>query len=182
MKLFTIQTPDVWNTLQASGIFRATKARSENLQTDPEIFTKAYEYITDIMLLKGIDKPLRYNFKENTPIWAWFLHNSKHFVDLRMETKVNPKETPCIELEIPDDKVLLSGYETWHYVLNNWYLPKDYWNSTVDPDKVYSQPEIENSWQRCFSPEFLRHEPFIQATFFEMRLEWVKDVRFFGSK
>lgn len=182
MKLFSIQTPDVWNTLQTSGIFRATKATAEYLQTseDKEIFAPAYEYMTDFMLLKGVDKPLKYNFNLNTPIWAWYLHNGKHFVDLRMETRVNYKGTCCIELEIPTENVLLSGYETWHYVLNKWYLPENYWDSESADDE-HSFKEIEKSWQRCFSPEFLRHETFIQATFFEMRLKWVKNVRFFGS-
>lgn len=183
MKLFSIQSPDVWNTLQTSGIFRATKERSENLQTsdDIEIFAPAYEYMTDFMLLKGIDKPLKYDFKINTPIWAWYLHNGKNFVDLRMETKVNKKGTCCIELDIPDNVVLLSGYETWHYALNKWYLPESYWDNTDLSDKEYTSKEIENSWQRCFTPDFLSHESYIQATFFEMRLEWVKNVRIFGS-
>lgn len=182
MKLFTLQPPNVWNTLEHQGVFHALKSKSENLK-DLKTFGYAYEYMTDIMLLKGIEKPLRYNFSINTPIWAWFLHNGKNFVDLRMETRVNPKGSVCIELDVPDEKVLLSGYEIWHMPLNNAYIPDDFWDETTElDDEEHSQQEIENSWIKCFEPEFLKHEKYIQATFFEMRLNWVKDVRFFGSK
>jgi hypothetical protein len=187
MRLFSLQTPDVWNTLKTEGVYRALKSKAEYLKDpdDFQIFGKAYEYITDIMLLKGIDKPLRYDFVKNTPIWAWFLHNGKHFVDLRTETRVNKPGSVCIELEIPDEQVLLSGYEIWHMPLNNGYISDDFWNdleNDCENDVIHSQEEIENSWIKCFDPEFLKHESFIQATFFEMKLNWVKNVRFFGSK
>lgn len=184
MKIFTLQSQEVFNTLQSTGVFRATKSRAENLQSpdDFETFGKAYEYMTDIMLLKGIEKPLRYDFKINTPIWGYYLHNGKHFVDLRKETRVFPKGTCCIELEIPDKDVLLSGYETWHFALNRWYLPENYWYTDDFKDVEHTTAEIENSWARCFSKEFLQHEKYIQGTFFEMRLNQVKNVRVFGSK
>ncbi len=185
MRLFSLQSSDVWNTLKTEGVYRALKSKAEFLKDpdDFQIFGKAYEYITDIMLLKGIDKPLHYDFEKNTPIWAWFWHNGKNFVDLRMETRVNKPGSVCIELEIPDDKVLLSGYEIWHMPLNNGYISDDFWTDCESLENIArSQAEIENSWIKCFEPEFLKHESFIQATFFEMKLNWVKNVRFFGSK
>ena len=29
-----------------------------------------------------------------------------------------------VELEVADDRVLLSDFDLWHYVLNYWYLPE----------------------------------------------------------
>ena len=29
-----------------------------------------------------------------------------------------------LELQVADDRVLLSDFDLWHYVLNYWYLPE----------------------------------------------------------
>ena len=60
------------------------------------------------------------------PIWAWYQwEGSRRKPDLRASGYL-PKGEPGVRLElrVADDRVLLSDFDLWHYVLNYWYLPK----------------------------------------------------------
>jgi hypothetical protein len=91
----------------------------------------------------------------------------------------------CLELEVPDHLVLLSDEEEWHIVLGDEYLccgqdiDSEYeWYEGLPSEKRDAVQTA--SWERIFNV-FDREEPsqFIQATFWELRLEQVKGVRCF---
>jgi len=54
-----------------------------------------------------------------------------------------------LEIDISYEKVLLSDFQAWHYVLNGWTL-KDHENEDID---------MEKSWERIFDLEFLKRHP-----------------------
>lgn len=63
-------------------------------------------------------------FGVNYPIWAWHLwEGSSNRPDMR-KSSYAPRGTPIvrIKLDIPENEILLSDFDLWHYVLNHWYL------------------------------------------------------------
>lgn len=109
-----------------------------------------------------------------------------------------------IEFEIPDDQVLLSDFESWHYVLNYWYLARseaedkafdryialkgfDYFITRPLPEPYHNQ--LVATWLRIFDLDWAddyvaspREQKSIQAVFWELRLDHVKNVDFFVSR
>lgn len=92
-----------------------------------------------------------------------------------------------LELEVPDNQVLLSDEELWHYVLNNWYLNPLWFNDDYvendEFDRLFNMPDSdkEKTWSRIFdvSPfdnENIRAGKFIQATFWEIKKKYIKKV------
>lgn len=98
----------------------------------------------------------------------------------------------CLEIDIPDDKVLLSDFETWHVPLNHGLMSdteeedaaqEAYYNSLTDEQKkayrdwnweqVFDVTPFENDW--------VRRGSWVQATFWELRKEQIRKVRFFTT-
>ncbi len=120
-----------------------------------------------------------------------------------------PKDESCvrIEFEVSDRLALLSDFELWHYVLNYWHLPKSLKDDEAFeaellrhglsccktkplPDKAY-HTKVASSWSRIFDLDWAgrarsianpRAEKCIQAALWKLRLEQVKDVRFFRAR
>lgn len=128
------------------------------------------------------------------PFWAWHTVDWKHRkVDLRTTLFRNyPDPTVCLELEVPDDQVLLSDFENWHFVLNNWYLgdarsdkeldAEDAWLDSLSESR--RQERKRQSWTKIFDvapfeDEWQRRGMFVQATFWELKLADVVGVRYF---
>ncbi len=114
-------------------------------------------------------------------------------------------------IDIPDEDVLLSDFDLFHYVLNYWYLPLDQ-NDEDDFEEEYAwsgynlhalkdvkiQTEkimplrlaIEKSWDRIFDLERednnliygLNSKKSIQATFWQLKREQVKKAEVFIAK
>lgn len=85
-----------------------------------------------------------------------------------------------IELDVPDDLVLLSDFETWHAVLNNHVLSY----SEKEHDQTHSREQIEKSWERVF--EFGKGDPdwngtgsSVQATIPKIDKDWIRKVKHF---
>lgn len=61
------------------------------------------------------------------PVWAWFQYENERSrrPDLRRSAH-GPSGTRAvlIEFDIAEDQVLLSDFDLWHYVLNEWYVPQ----------------------------------------------------------
>ena len=96
----------------------------------------------------------------------------------------------CIELEVPDEEIVLSDFDAWHFVLNDFcysqchsleeyeQLEKQY-ESLSDAEKKKARME---SWNKIFDVtpyenEWNRNGEYIQATFWEIKPEYVVDVR-----
>ena len=97
----------------------------------------------------------------------------------------------CLEIEIADSEVLLSDEESWHNVLYDGYLgcseneteyeAEDAWFDLLPEEQ---QVRVKRkSWERIFDIDppmdngWHRMGMYIQATFWELRLEQVKKVR-----
>ena len=132
------------------------------------------------------------------PIWAWHTVEWKHAKPDLRRSEFRSYKTPqvCLEVEIPDKAVLLSNEDMWHIVLNSEYYgdacsDEEYEAEGKWFDSLPAQEQIavkRQSWEKIFDVFPARetswdcHGKYVQATFWELRLEQVKAVRHFVRK
>lgn len=138
-------------------------------------------------------------------MWAWYQYNSaKSKMPPRSYLDIQEGVSAYMEIEIPDDEVLLSDFSNWHNVLNqypltNWkriskktdLLEKEA-GKRLDfddyPDEI--RKEIEKTWEAIFDLDRRDKEVgrthkrnrSIQATFWMLKPENVISVEFLERK
>lgn len=190
MKLYSIQPIDVWEALQQESVLIADPTLGEHvMMSDPkqDFFLKSYDWMRQQMKLR-LD-----NYRGNWPWWAWHTWmtlddgTAIHKPDLRtIRWQHTPGQYVRLELNIPDEQVLLSCFDGWHGPLNNHYLawdeadeesfdaqydairPQKYTLRDVHEGNVPPlteeqqiafeslQRRKEESWQRCFDLHWMR--------------------------
>lgn len=189
MILWTIQPTEIMEVVNNTGSFTCDVSKSENY----EDFKDAYLWLVSEMDKRNIPHPEGIDL----PLWAWHTRDWKHKKpDLRnIGLGCSGQKCVCIEFEIDDDKVLLSDYDNWHFVLNKWWLD----DSTCDKEweKLHEwydkQPyDVRNklmveSWQKVFDIKPYENDWFakgryVQATFWELKNEMIKEVRYFTAR
>ena len=200
MRLWTIQPMEVYHLVMEFGIYRCDPYRSDLLKPMEEEkagteldgqFGDAYDWLVRRMEKQIGPRPEGVIY----PVWAWYRYGGKNKPDLRRERwgTGNPGEKlACMLLEVPDEEVLLSDFGEWHYVLNKWPLSEseeeaeqlDAWLESVSEaekdaflsvnwEKIFDTEPFENEWtSRGFD---------VQATFWELKREYVRGVRFFTA-
>ena len=110
--------------------------------------------------------------------------------------EVKGKECVCMEIDIPDSDVVLSDFNAWHFVLNHMYLNPDCFDEeTLDQDQRWldsmtaeeRERAIRSSWDaifdiRSYENEWVDWGSYIQATFWELKVEQIRNVRFFRAR
>jgi hypothetical protein len=203
MILWSILTQQAWKELQRKGRLHANRRHVTKDYLDP------YLWMAEQMQRRlKAPKPS----KDAMPIWAWHRWQGKRCKpDLRACNHLPKGERGIrLELQVADDRVLLSDFDLWHYVLNYWYLPE-----TEDAGEAFekklalaglsfykcdhehplSHPqyrrEIEKSWERIFDVGWADREhtiaepskkKSIQATLWEIRLTDVVDAWKFTAR
>ena len=96
---------------------------------------------------------------------------------------------------LDDEDVILTDFDSWHYVLNNWHHNYakneeewdkiDEWVESLPPEE--KQKEIEKSWKNIFNIEpinsgWVKQGQYIQATFWKLSKTQIKKVQFFKSR
>lgn len=172
---------------------------------EPE-FIAAYRWLLAYLP----DKPTHVAESQNTmPIWAWYQCHSvdKKKPDLRHSGYLTKgTEAILLEIEKPEEQVLLSDYQLWHHVLNGWYLPssmadaecfeKELANQAIDiyKEELANLPKpikqkITASWQRIFNLDWYEqditdpiNQKSIQATFWSLHRDEVVSVKEFVAR
>ena len=187
MILWTFQPIEIWNLIRETGTYRCDPAKCSM----PE-FADAYQWLIRQMEQRIGPRPNGVEY----PVWAWYMQNGKQRKpDLRSERwgyGQGDEDYVCIELEIPDEQVLLSDFDDWHAVLNNWILT----DSMEESDRLEVYLESlppneqkafrEHNWEQVLLPAPAEVAPsddgkWVQATFWELRKDMVRDVRFFRT-
>lgn len=193
MRLWTIQPIEVWEELNKKGYFICNPIKADYISDKEWNFKEAYDWLVGQMEYRIGRRPNGVSY----PIWAWHTRDWKHKKpDLRNIGLGNKGEkSVCIEVEVPDNQVVLTDFDVWHFVLNKWYFDDSYseeeWEKLhakydrLDRD-VRGKVKIQ-SWQKVFdvSPfqnEWCQRGRYIQATFWVLYLKDVKDVRFFTAR
>ena len=189
MILWTIQPVEIMDIINTTGEFYCDKKSSANYSE----LKDAYDWLVSKMDERNITHPSNIEL----PLWAWHTRDWKHKKpDLRLaEYTKRGQRCVCIEFEIPDEDVLLSDYDNWHYVLNNaWFddaKSDDEWDALHEwYDKLPSDEKVRlriKSWNKVF--DVIPYDDgwdskgrYVQATFWKLTSNMIKDVRYFTAR
>ncbi|GHO80287.1 hypothetical protein KSD_80580 [Ktedonobacter sp. SOSP1-85] len=207
MLIWTIQSLQVWEKLQQDGFIYGPGPDLINRVTESWQWQTAYQWMAEQME-RCIGKRPKPNI---SPLWAWFQWRdvTHRKPDLRSSGHLAPG-TKGVRLacEIPDDQMLLSDFLLWHHALNYGYLSlsqaeEEAFEAELAADGLTYMPlgplsdpvfhqRILESWQRIFDldgvghPDWLgnqtRDEKAIQATFWQLSLDQIREVTLFTSR
>ena len=120
MKLWTIQTTEFYDTLQKNGVVYCDRE---------SWFCQEYREMYDWMageMRKYVGNPPREGVRY--PIWAWYQYTSRK----KPRPPISPsllssdqEKGVMLEIEIPDNEVLLSDFDLWHIPLNGHPISGD---------------------------------------------------------
>lgn len=173
MRIWTTQTISFWNQLQELGTAHCDTSRSWGLSEMKE----AYDWMADQMTRRIGPPPCP---EIVYPVWGWQQVGSykKEYHGSFHDCSGYDDEFMFITAEIPDERVLLSDFDMWHHVLNHWCIARTKREETDDEDRIVK------SWELVFDlktqhwcANLKRRNRWIQATFWELRKEWVVSAR-----
>ena len=192
MRLWTMQPIEVYDILMQDGVFVCYPSKV----CEPS-FLDRYGWLNNKLNEKD-PKPNNVQY----PIWAWYRFDGKEKKpDLRHSCYgTRGEKMVCMELEVPDDKVLLSDFDLWHFPLNNWWLDPELFKDEYSEEeydknhewfkglgKEEQQKEKEKSWEQIFNIEpfesdWIARGKYVQGVFWELRREYVKKVWRFTAR
>lgn len=190
MRLWSIRKFEEWEQLEQNGVLITDPARID------KDFLVAYRWITK-ELEKKVPKP---HSDCQFPLWAWQCWDSERSCrpDLRVRWGEAGEKLVLMTLDIPDELVLLSDFQLWHFVLTRWFLAKNQkeeklFEALCEKQGATSKPIGEQqmiaSWQQIFHWQDIDSRYFgegvgesIQAVFWEIQPHWVQSVKVFHSK
>ena len=140
-------------------------------------------------------------------IYKWYYHKASEIVNppesaqypIWLSTEEDMKlplagNQIMLELEIPEDKVIILDMLKWDYVVNYWYIPKNeedarkhnkelkrIWiksESSIYMENFYPRlkDKIVKSWDRLFDNNIKLSNKKI-ATVWEIRKEWINKIK-----
>ena len=179
MILYTIQTAEMYEKLLKEKLLINDGVFLSDFGKD---FCRQYKWMAEQMKLRGIKQVLAAKY----PFWAWYKYSSKkNKPDLRHAGHaIHGTKCVCLELAIPDKDVLLSNFDLWHCVLNDMpVFEESDWDYSYVAYKALSIEEQikikEKSWEKIFTDFY---DSPIQATFWQLTVQDVREVRFFTAR
>lgn len=198
MRLWTIQGIEIYEQLVRDGVTYCSKP----LFGDIEVFEYTYHWMAEQMRKRIGEPPIA---GIEYPMWAWYQYNSaKNNKPPRSSMDAPEGISAYMEIEMPEDKVLLSNFTNWHAALN--LCPLSNWKSIEKKtdllDKMAGRrldfneypieikKEIEDSWEAIFDLDRRDKEVgrahkrnrSIQATFWALYKENIVSVDFLEKK
>lgn len=186
--MWTRQVPMVWDVLQRDGFYYVKKEYIEDKNGSmASYYLKLYEWYTaEARKFMNIPKGLEY------PIW----------LSMSEDMMLQPVEnTLLLRVDIPDDKYIVCNMNNWGYRVNYWYVPLDAedevrhagelkrYGLSSDDDLMLTgkgnfypmlRRKIKDSWGRVLSVPPQKEQD-AAVTAWELRREWVKEVRTFEN-
>jgi hypothetical protein len=181
LRVWAIQPIEVWEAINEQGSLLVDPARLALSSEENSEIARAYDWMR-VQMARRIS-----GYSGNYPWWAY-----EHFLDLRFYRWRQPRHGARyvrLGLDIPRAELLLSGYGSWHCVMNNMYLPPvgteeetdaalAEWDARVEASAASHdirllnrlQVDLENSWERTFDVGVRRETETIQACFERLRL------------
>ena len=188
MILWTIQPEKVFMLIQKDGVYHCDIHKS-GMEDFADL---QYSWLVSQMKKRIGPPPAGVSF----PVWAWYQwRKDRKKPDLRWERwNCSPRGAKFyrLEIEIPDSEVLLSDFDAWGIILNEGLLA-DTEEEDERLDKVYDSlpPEEQKAmraenWEKVFdltpvNTEWMIRGEDIQATFWELRKEQIREARMFIS-
>ena len=185
MKLWTTMPKSVYeDTIIKKGKYVCNENKCGMLLEDSTThqFQNAYDWLVNYMtrIIGPAPDGIKY------PVWAWYrLRGREKRPDLSwVEYKGFKEPMVLLEIEISDNKVVLSDEEKWTCAqLNNapWCDTDEELDWYYDDNSVSSKEKEEfknKSWYKVFNIDESQN---VQATFWEIRKENVKKVWYYNN-
>ncbi len=178
MKLVTIQPIEVLTALRKTGTFSSSYAETVGIEEDcRNQISNAFAWYIDQMKARVGAAPDGVYY----PIWAWYKNDDSSLYDGTWGEA--GKTYARIEIEVEDERVLLSDFLEWHNPLNNFPCCEGETDEELDAsyDAIVAGGEeaIKESWSKIFD---VSKSDCIQATFWELRSEDILSYETFVSK
>jgi len=187
MILWTIQEEKVYLNLLDTGYYRCDFSKTEMQDCKPQ-----YDWLVEQMKKRIGDPPEGVSY----PVWAWHTWwEDRKKPDLRKERWGNGwkgERFVRLEIEISDNQVLLSDFDAWSIILLHGLL-----SETEEEDKLLNwryaalpadeQQKMQAiNWEKAFdvTPKnngWMRRGSSIQATFWELKKEQIREVTHFTA-
>lgn len=192
MRLYHYMDADAYEALTRDGRIVGSREHSPY----PE-FAPAYGWLSDVMRRRIGNAPD--GCHPDWPVFAWALHNGLSPLTYDLEQDRPLSEDPndasfLVGFDAPEGSYLLSDFDDWHFVLNNWFLPsggssseekveydafdalcKQHDRSPYGCDGLAPVPEVEAmrqaNWERIVDHPYDNGS--VQATLWELRSDWV---------
>jgi len=167
----------------------------------PRGFRPAYSWMVERMRERIGPPPSGVRY----PLWAWARWSPERArPDLRaLRSPGGVERYARLEIDIPDEHLLLSDFNAWHFVLNGWYLSdteaedaafdKELNAAAVSWGWPYPEPfrtKVLTSWLRIFDLDrfadpLWREVPArrsVQAAFWRLERAQVRRIEWFGGQ
>ena len=193
MKIITIQPDEVIELLNKNGEYCCSEKLAVNPAENSDVFIKPYEWMANQMIKRNILPPHGVRF----PIWGWYRYNNKPAEINTISKEEENTELNYIILDIPDEQVLLSDFDQWHFVLNNMWIDDSTSKKEFDENSRWfhrlkkDEQEIikQESWQKIFdiTPRktglqkdgsfWCSYGEYVQATFWKITENMIVDIK-----
>jgi len=182
--LWTTQDARALKEIESRGVYRAKLTSILGKYDDcSDIFLKVYKWFSNAAG-EVVPKPEGAEF----PVWVAF---EKELSFGLIEGQVR------FELEVDSKDIIVFDSGKWDYILNYWYIPENSDDSERYEEKLKSygiknksliymtnfypllKREVEDSWRRLFDPS-IKISGGDQATLWEIRADWIKNISYPG--
>ena len=179
MKLITYQSKEAVDILNMTGELKITD--SNQMKTyhffddlfGGNRFKEGYDYIKDRMF-KRLKDQSDYDPSVISPIWGWYKYPD---ID---ELNEDNKALYRLEIEIDDDKVLLSDFDYYENVViagvDFIYASNKKRQEIYDLEKKEGIEVVYKLYDKMINKNHLRHADYIQATFWKLKKEYVISI------
>ena len=187
MVLWTIQSIDVYEQIQDYGVYHCDFEKSAFND-----WSEQFDWLAQEMRARIGNPPNGVTY----PVWAWYMWEGvRKKPDLRRERWRNGWKGDrfvCMELDIPEDRLVLTDFDSWSIILLNGLLAdseeeynrleQEYENLSENAKKEYRN----QNWKKAFDLSFVDNDwvhrgDSIQATFWELKREDIRKTWFFTS-
>lgn len=182
MIIRSVQKREVLDSVMSTGVAYCTDVRTMADDPDFPLFSVAYRWMSEQMERRiPSGKPER----AQSPFWGWAQYGNSRKVYRMDQKQYSPEEYVLLTLDIPEDQLLLSDFDLWHYPLNGCACTDSRELRKCQGQDFLSLPEdlrnaIMKSWERIFDlrtqdrfQRRKRRNRYIQATFWQIRREWI---------
>ncbi|MGE7920113.1 DUF3841 domain-containing protein [Viridibacillus sp. NPDC093762] len=161
MIVYTVHPESIYKMMREQGYYEGSRANFN--------FKNSFERQYDWMVAQ-MKKRLSHYEGDEYPVWVWKRRPGRN------ESALLPRGTRgvILKLEIPDEDILWSDFESWHLVLNEgpYTTSEKEWEDHLQNE--WSTERVEKSWEMIFDFDKLSNlDPRWNGTFDP---EWIQGV------
>ena len=141
IRIYTFQNLDILKTFEKADIYYPKKKFMFKDKMDKEIFSRSYEWMRTQMGKRLV------NYSGEFPLWGWIEQPGDKSIQ-----KSYGKNQVKITALVDRSRVLLSDFEFFHCVLNDYYITNSYEEEALQDSGKFipTQEQKEERWETIF--------------------------------